>query len=79
MNYYLKGQMNGSWKLLSPRKLWKKLMGKEPTDGQLKMMKAFLEQNRTDDIVQSRALELVMSLEKQYPKRLAVKWMENKK
>ncbi len=79
MNYYWKGQMKGSWKLLSPRKLWKKLMGKEPTDGQLKMMKAFLEQNRTDDIVQNRALELVMSLEKQYPKRLAVKWMKNKK
>tara|TARA_R100001163_G_scaffold64768_2_gene59827 strand:+ start:132 stop:1301 length:1170 start_codon:yes stop_codon:yes gene_type:complete len=79
MNYYWKGQMKGSWKLLSPRKLWKKLMNKEPTDGQLKMMKAFLEQNRTDDIVQNRALELVMSLEKQYPKRLAVKWMKNKK
>ena len=26
MNYYWKGQLKGSWKLLSPRKLWKKLM-----------------------------------------------------
>ena len=42
-------------------------------------MLAFLEQNRTDDIVQSRALELVQSLEKQYPDRLAVKWSSNKK
>tara|TARA_R110002020_G_scaffold451048_1_gene664871 strand:- start:1737 stop:2906 length:1170 start_codon:yes stop_codon:yes gene_type:complete len=79
MNYYWKGQMKGSWKLLSPRKLWKKIMGKEPSDGQLKMMKAFLEQNRTDDIVQNRALELVQSLEKQYPSKLAVKWNKNKK
>ena len=54
-------------------------MGKEPSDGQLKMMKAFLEQNRTDDIVQNRALELVQSLEKQYPSKLAVKWNKNKK
>ncbi len=78
MNYYWHGQMKGSWKLLSPRKLWSKLMKKEPTEGQLKMMKAFLEQNRTDDIVQRRALELVMSLEKQYPSRLVVKWSKNK-
>jgi len=79
MNYYWLGQMKGSWKLLSPRKLWKKVMSKEPSEGQLKMMKAFLEQNRTDDIVQNRALELVQSLEKQYPDRLAVKWMPDKK
>ena len=79
MNYYWKGQMKGSWKLLSPAKLWTKLMKIKPTEGQLKMMKAFLEQNRTDDLVQNRALELVQSLEKQYPKRLAVKWERNKK
>jgi hypothetical protein len=79
MNYYWLGQLKGSWKLLSPRKLWKKIMKKEPTEGQLKMMIAFLEQNRTDDLVQDRALELVSSLEKQYPNRLAVKWSNNKK
>ena len=79
MNYYWNGKVKGSWKLLSPKKLWTKLMKKEPTEGQLKMMLAFLEQNRTDDIVQSRALELVQSLEKQYPDRLAVKWSSNKK
>ena len=54
-------------------------MKKEPSPAQLKMMIAFLEQNRTDDLVQNRALELVRSLEKQYPKRLAVKWSSDNK
>ena len=79
MNYYWNGHHKGSWKYLSPRALWRKLMGAEPTEAQLKMMIAFLEQNRTDDIVQNRALELVASLEKQYEGRLAVIWSDDKK
>jgi len=79
MSYYWQGKHKGSWKFLSPRKLWSKLMNKTPTDAQLNMMIAFLEQNRTDELVQNRALELVSSLEKQYPMRLKVIWDDNKK
>ena len=74
MNYYWKGQNRGSWAFLSPRKLWVKLMKKEPTNSQKDMMIAFLQQNRTDDIVQDRAIQLVKDLEKQYVGRMKVLW-----
>ena len=79
MGYYWLGKHKGSWKYLSPKKLWTRLMKKEPTEGQLKMMLAFLEQNRTDDLVQKRAYQLVSSLEEQYPKRIKVVWEQDKK
>jgi len=74
MNYYWKENQRGSWAFLSPKKLWVKLMKEEPTEAQLKMMIAFLEQNRTDDIVQDRAIQLVKDLEKQYVGRMKVIW-----
>ena len=49
-------------------------MKEEPSEAQLKMMIAFLEQNRTDDIVQDRAIQLVKDLEKQYVGRMKVIW-----
>lgn len=70
LNYYRHGKKRGSWKNLSPRRLWSKLMGEEPTEGQLKVMKAFLEQNRTKDIVEKRAQELMKDLCEQYPQRI---------
>ena len=74
MNYYWKEIQRGSWAFLSPKKLWAKLMKEEPTEAQLNMMIAFLQQNRTDDIVQDRAIQLVKDLEKQYIGRLKVLW-----
>ena len=79
MNYYWKGIQRGSWAFLSPKKLWVKLMKEEPTEGQLKMMIAFLQQNRTDDIVQNRAVQLVKDLEKQYEGRMKVIWFSSGK
>ena len=76
MNYYWKGQKSSSWfkARLTPKKLWEKLLHDEPTKGQTKMMIAFLEQNRTDALVQKRAYTLVNDLEKQYPDRIRVFW-----
>ena len=79
MSYYWQGKHKGSWKYLSPRKLWRRVMKSEPTDTQLDLMLAFLEQNRTDELVQNRALELVSSLEQQYPNKLKVIWEKDKK
>jgi hypothetical protein len=45
-------------------------MEEMPTTGQLKVMKAFLKQNRTQDIVEKRAEELMHDLTKQYPDRI---------
>jgi len=77
MNYYWKGQDRGSWKFLSPRKLWAKLLNVEPTEVQLKMMIAFLGQNRTDDLVQSRAVQLVKDMSKQYGHKMKVLWYDS--
>jgi hypothetical protein len=73
INYYYHGHSRSKkWKLVSPKKLWTMLMGKEPSDSQLKLMKEFLQQNRTNDIVESRALELMNSLVVKYPKRIKI-------
>ena len=74
MNYYWKGKARGTWKFLSPKKLWKKLLKTSPTENQQKVMIAFLEQNRTDDIVEERAISLVKDLEEQFPERVRVMW-----
>ena len=70
MNYYRHGKRRGSWKMLSPASLWGRLMGKAPTESQLTLMKAFLMQNRTQDIVEQRAEQLLNDLLSQYPDRL---------
>lgn len=72
MNFYWKGNKRGSWCFLSPRNLWKKLLGEEPTDSQHKMMIAFLGQNRTQDIVEARAEELMADFENKNPDRIKI-------
>ena len=59
VNSYREDNKRGSWSRLSPKELYRKLMGEEPSDSELKLMKAFLSQNRTKDIVEKRAKELV--------------------
>jgi hypothetical protein len=70
LNYYRLGNKRGSWKKLWPGMLWERLMGEEPTESQLKLMVAFLRQNRTQDIVERRAEELLVDLAVKYPDRI---------
>ena len=70
MNFYWKGNKRGSWKQLGPKRLWLKLMKSEPSEAQLKLMKAFLQQNRTQDIVEERAKQLMADIEKEHPTRI---------
>ena len=72
LNFYWHGKQRGSWKFLSPKKLWMRLLNKEPTEAQLNLMIAFLEQNRTSKIVEERAKELMISLQEQYPNRIKI-------
>jgi len=72
LNFYWHGKQRGSWKFLSPKKLWKRLLNKEPTEAQIHLMLAFLEQNRTSKIVEERAKELMVSLQEQYPDRIKI-------
>ena len=69
-NFYLHNKARGSWKRLSPENLYKKTMGKNPSESELKVMVAFLQQNRTRDLVEARALELVADMVIQHEGRL---------
>lgn len=72
MEYYWKGNKRGSWKHLSPTRLWKKLLGDYPTDSQEKLMLAFLEQNRTQSIVEARARELMKELSELHSEKIKI-------
>jgi len=72
MSFYWEGKKRGSWKFLSPKNLWLKLFETPPTESQLQVMLAFLEQNRTSDIIEDRAKQLMLDLEKQYPDRIKI-------
>jgi len=77
INFYRHSNKKSSWKNLSPRKLWNKLYGKMPTELEEKVMIAFLEQNRTKDLVEKRARELMDSLAEQYPDRIVIKTIDS--
>tara|TARA_R110002020_G_scaffold270055_2_gene485371 strand:+ start:662 stop:1882 length:1221 start_codon:yes stop_codon:yes gene_type:complete len=55
LGHYLHGHNRGSWKFLSPQKLYLLLMGEEITESDSDVMIAFLEQNRTSKLVEDRA------------------------
>lgn len=69
-NFYVHKKRVGSWANISPDELYYRLMGEEATPSSIKVMRAFLSQNRTQDIVEQRAIELVQELLSQYPNRL---------
>tara|TARA_R110001592_G_scaffold200056_4_gene448824 strand:+ start:348 stop:1820 length:1473 start_codon:yes stop_codon:yes gene_type:complete len=50
------------WNRITPRRLWLELIGTECSEAQLKLMIAWLMQNRTQDMVNRRAEELLYSL-----------------
>lgn len=69
-NFYLHNKSRGSWKRISPEKLYERTLGSVPSQSELKVMKAFLQQNRMRDIVEARALELVEDMLIQHEGRL---------
>lgn len=76
-NFYLHGKKRGGWKFLSPNRLYTRLMKKEPSASELKVMIAFLMQNRMQDIVDARALELVEDMLNQHKGRLTAEYGDN--
>lgn len=70
IGFYRHGKRVGNWKFLSPRTLFTRLMNKEPTEAETKLMMAFLEQNRSEKLVQERAMTLLDDLLVQYPDRV---------
>ena len=72
LGHYLHGYKRGSWKFLSPKKLYSKIMGKEQSVSEQKVMVAFLLQNRTQDLVEKRAKQLINEMAVKYKDRILV-------
>jgi hypothetical protein len=71
VNYFYHGHTRAKkWAYMSPKKLWKELLGEAPSESQEQLMVEFLCQNRTQDIVENRAKELMNSLTVRYPERI---------
>tara|TARA_R110002020_G_scaffold42162_1_gene123823 strand:+ start:339 stop:1658 length:1320 start_codon:yes stop_codon:yes gene_type:complete len=71
INYFYHGHSRAKkWAYKSPKKLWHILMGEYPTESQEKLMMEFLSQNRTQELVENRAKELMQSLTKKFPNRI---------
>jgi len=79
INSYRWNKKRGKWHSLSPKKLYTKLMDREPSESEVKLMVAFLKQNRTRDIVEERAKELVSEMCEKYPSKLLYKYFEPNK
>tara|TARA_R100000152_G_C6775219_1_gene203482 strand:+ start:928 stop:2241 length:1314 start_codon:yes stop_codon:yes gene_type:complete len=71
INYFYHGHSRAKkWAYKSPKKIWTILMGKPPSESQEKLMMEFLSQNRTQELVENRARELMQSLTVKYPNRI---------
>lgn len=55
---------------VSPKHLWSNLIGSLPSEAQENLMVEFLKQNRTQDIVEERASQLLEELEIEYPNNI---------
>ena len=73
-NYYKNGKKRGSWVATCLEELYEKTTGNKCSPSEKEVMRAFLMQNRTQDIVEARALQLVNELLEQYPDRLFAEW-----
>jgi len=76
LGFYLHNSKKGSWKHMSPAKLYERLLGEEANESDLEVMLAFLSQNRTSKIVEERAKELLVSMSKQYSDRMYMTTIE---
>ena len=74
-NSYMFNSKRGNWHELKPETLYERLIGKEPSESELKVMKEFLKQNRHGDIVEVRAMQLLKEVEIKYP-NIKVKYDE---
>lgn len=69
-NYYIHGKKNSKFRRMGLKRLYEGLVGKEPLDSDIKVMREFLAQNRTEDLIENRAKELLRDITRQYPDRI---------
>ena len=75
-NYYVHNKRRGKWVDVSPFRLYQELMGREPRGSDLDVMLAFLKQNRTRDLVEARAIELVNDMLLDHSSKLKAIWQQ---
>ena len=75
--YALNKKRNTKWSFVSPQKLFEYTVGRTPSEAESILMVEFLQQNRTRDIVEKRALQLVNDLLAQHGERLRAVWKDN--
>ena len=63
--FYHNKQM-GKFKYMGTKRLYEYVMGTKPSESQFELMKEFLKQNRQQDIVEDRAMQLLKELNEQY-------------
>lgn len=68
--FFLHGKKQNKYKFMGVKRLYIELMGVEPTDSDLELMKQFLMQHRQQDIVEDRAIMLLHEMASQHPDRL---------
>jgi len=71
-NYYIHGKKNSKFRRMGLKRLYEALVGKEPLESDIKVMREFLAQNRTEDLIENRAKELLRDITQQYPSRIAL-------
>tara|TARA_B100000575_G_scaffold67444_1_gene52127 strand:+ start:404 stop:1570 length:1167 start_codon:yes stop_codon:yes gene_type:complete len=69
-NYYIHGKKNSKFRRMGLKRLYEALVGREPLDSDIKVMREFLAQNRTEDLIENRAKELLKDITQQYPDRI---------
>ena len=69
-NYYIHGKKNSKFRRMGLKRLYEALVGREPLDSDIKVMREFLAQNRTEDLIENRAKELLRDITRQYPNRI---------
>ena len=75
--FYIEGNTRSKYRFLSPESLYKLCLDREPSPSDSKVMREFLKQNRKQDIVDKRAIELVKELEQEYKGKIFVRWEDD--
>ena len=70
INFHRFGQKRSEKWGVAPEYIWEKLLNYTPSTSQTKLMYAFLKQNRTQDLVEQRARELMIELGESYPTKI---------
>ena len=76
-SFYVQNHKKGKWKYVSPANLFERTIGRKPSDAELELMVEFLKQNRTKDLVEQRAIQLVNDLLLQHGSRLKAEYEGN--